>query len=308
MSSTKIKVVGVGGSGSNAISRMSKCNIKGIELIAINADAQDLDKIDADKKIRIGRKITKGLGTGMNPEIGREAAEEQIEEIEECLKGADVVFITCGLGGGCGSGASSVIAEAAKKNGALTIAIVTKPFSFEGSQRMDIANSALKKLKEKVDTLITISNDRLLSVLDPEITVLNAFWTCDEILRQAVQGISDLIVLPGIINIDFADIKGLMKDSGSALFGIGTATGPERAKEAAKKALESPLLDVSYKGAKGILFNISGGKDISLAEIDEAAKIITEEISSGAKVVFGAIQNEKLKEGEIKVTVIATGV
>jgi cell division protein FtsZ len=308
MSSTKIKVVGVGGSGSNAISRMSKSNIKGIELVAINADAQDLDKIDADKKIRIGRKITKGLGTGMNPEIGREAAEEQITEIEDCLKGADVVFITCGLGGGCGSGASPVVAEIAKKQGALTIAVVTKPFSFEGEQRMSIANSSLRKLKENVDTLITISNDRLLAVLDPQITVLNAFWACDEILRQAVQGISDLIVLPGIINIDFADIKAIMKDSGSALFGIGRATGPERAKEAARKALESPLLDVSYKGAKGILFNISGGKDISLVEVDEAAKIITEEISSGAKVVFGAIQNEKLKEGEIKVTVIATGV
>lgn len=306
-SNTKIKVVGVGGSGSNAVSRMIECRIKGVELIVINADAQDLEKAKFHKKIRIGKKITKGLGTGMNPLIGKEAAEEQREEIEDALKGTDIVFITCGLGGGCGSGASPVVAEIAKQTGALTIAIVTKPFSFEGAQRMEIANNALKKMKEKVDTLITISNDKLLSVLDPQITLLNAFWACDEILRQAVQGISDLIVLPGIINIDFADVKAVMKDSGFALFGIGKAKGQGRAEEAAKKALEAPLSDISYKGAKGILFNVSGGKDISLSEVDEVAKIITQEISSDAKVVFGAIQNEKLEEGEIKVTVIATG-
>lgn len=304
----KVKVVGVGGSGSNAVSRMKKCKIKGIELIAINADAQDLAKTKADKKIRIGRKLTKGLGTGMDAEIGRKAAEEQREEISDSLKDADIVFITCGFGGGCGSGASPIVADIAKKQGALTIAIVTKPFSFEGSQRMEIAQNNLEKIKEKVDTLITISNDKLLSVLGPEVTVSQAFWACDEILRQAVQGISDLIVLPGIINIDFADVKAIMKDSGSALFGIGTAKGPDRAREAVKKALESPLLDVSYKGAKGVLFNISGGKDISLSEIDSAAKMITQEISPEAKVVFGAIQNEKLKKGEIKATIIATGV
>ncbi len=308
ISSAKIKVLGVGGSGSNAISRMSKCNIKGVEFIAVNADAQDLEKAQAHKKIRIGREITKGLGTGMEPEIGKLAAEEQIDEIREALKDADIVFITCGLGGGCGSGAAPVIADASRKKGALTIGVVTKPFSFEGSQRAEIALGALKKMKESVDALIVISNDRLLAVLDPEITMVNAFSACDEILKQAVQGISDLIVLPGIINIDFADVKAIMKDSGSALFGIGKASGPERAKEAARKALESPLLDVSYKGAKGILFNISGGKDISLSEIDEAAKIITQEMSKDAKVVFGAIQNEKLDKGEIKVTVIATGV
>lgn len=307
ISNTKIKVVGVGGSGSNAVSRMAECNISGVELIAINADAQDLEKAKSNIKIRIGRKITKGLGTGMNPSVGRQAAEEQREEIEEVLKDADIVFITCGLGGGCGSGASSVVAEIAKQFGALTIAIVTKPFSFEGAQRMDIASNALKRLKERVDTLITISNDKLLSVLDPKTTVLNAFWVCDEILRQAVQGISDLIVLPGIINIDLADVKAVMKDSGFALFGIGKAKGQGRAQEAARKALEAPLSDISYKGAKGILFNVSGGKDISLSEVDEVAKIITQEISPDAKVVFGAIQNEKLEEGEIKVTVIATG-
>jgi len=304
---TKIKVVGVGGSGGNGISRMMKCNIRGVELVAINADAQDLQRAKAHSKVRIGRNLTKGLGTGMNPDIGRAAAEEQKEEIEEVLRGADMVFIACGLGGGCGSGASSVVAEIAKKSGALTLAVVTTPFSFEGIHRSEIAQASLKRLKGKVDTLIAISNNKLLSVLEPKTTIINAFWYCDEILMQAVQGISDLIVLPGIINIDFADVKAIMKDSGSALFGIGKAKGPERAREAARRALNSPLLDLSCKGAKGILFNISGGKDISLTEIDEAAKVITQEVSQDARVIFGAIQDEKLSKGEIKVTVIATG-
>jgi len=306
-SNTKIKVVGVGGSGSNVISRMMRCKIKGVELVAINADAQDLQKAKAHRKVRIGKDLTRGLGTGMNPEIGREAAEEQREEIQEALKGSDMVFITCGMGGGCGSGAAPVVADIVKKSGVLTLAVVTRPFSFEGIQRMEIAQDSLKKLSGKVDTLISISNDKLLSILEPKTTVSNAFWICDETLRQAVQGISDLIVLPGIINIDFADVKAIMKDSGSALFGIGKATGPERAREAAQKALNSPLLDLSCKGAKGVLFNVSGGKDISLSEIDEAAKIITQEVSPEAKVIFGAIQDEKLKKGEIKVTVIVTG-
>ena len=306
-SNAKIKVVGIGGSGGNTISRMMKCKIKGVELLAINADAQDLQKARAHKKIRIGRNLTKGLGTGMNPEKGRAAAEEQREEIEEVLRGSDMIFITCGLGGGCGSGGSLVVAEIAKKLGALTLAVVTTPFSFEGSQRMEIARNSQRLLKEKVDTLISISNDRLFSFLEPKTTVLNAFWLCDEILRQAVQGISDLIVLPGIINIDFADVKAIMKDSGTALFGIGRAKGPERAKEAAQRALNSPLLDVSCKGAKGVLFNVSGGRDISLTEVDETAKIITQEVSPEAKIIFGAIQDEKLPKGEIKVTVIATG-
>jgi len=303
-SNTRIKVFGVGGSGGNAVSRMMSCNIRGVELIAVNADAQDLQKAKAHTKVRIGRDLTKGLGTGMNPEIGRLAAEEQKEEIEKALFGVDMVFITCGMGGGCGSGASPVVA---KKQGALTLAVVTTPFSFEGSQRKEIARDSLKKLKSRVDTLITISNDKLLSTLEPKITIDSAFWFCDEILRQAVQGISDLIVLPGIINIDFADVKAIMKDSGSALFGIGKAKGPERARQAAIKALSSPLLDISSKGAKGVLFNISGGRDISLTEIDEAAKIITQEVSPEANIVFGAIQDEKLPKGEIKVTVIATG-
>ncbi|HHE76408.1 MAG TPA: cell division protein FtsZ [Candidatus Parcubacteria bacterium] len=304
---TKIKVVGVGGSGGNAVSRMMKYNIKGVELIAVNADAQDLQKARAHKKIRIGINLTKGLGTGMDPEIGREAAKEQQEEIKKSLEGADLIFITCGLGGGCGSGASPVVAEIAKKMGILTIAVVTKPFSFEGVQRAEIAKESLKELKGKVDTLIAISNDKLLSVLEPETTISNAFWYCDDILRQAVQGISDLIVLPGIINIDFADIKAIIKNSGSALFGIGRAKGEGRAVIAAKKALNSPLSDISCKGAKGVLFNVSGGKDISLLEIDEVAKIITKEVSPDAKIVFGAIQDEKLNKGEIKVTVMITG-
>lgn len=306
-SSTKIKVVGVGGSGGNGISRMMKSKIKGVELVAINADAQDLQRTRAHRKVRIGRNLTKGLGTGMSPEVGKQAAEEQKEEIEEAIRGADMIFITCGLGGGCGSGASPIVAEVAKKTEALTLAVVTLPFSFEGIQRTEIAQNSLRKLKTRVDTLIALSNDKLLSILDSKTSVLNAFWICDEILRQAVQGISDLIVLPGIINIDFADVKAIMKDSGSALFGIGKAKGPERAKEAARKALNSPLLDLSCKGAKGVLFNVSGGKDISLTEIDEAAKLITQEVSPEARVIFGAIQDEKLPKGEIKVTVIATG-
>ena len=306
-SNINIKVVGVGGSGNNAVSRMMKYKIKGVELIAINADAQDLQRARAHRKLRIGRNLTKGLGAGMNPEVGRQAAEEQREEIEQMLRDADMLFIAGGLGGGTCSGASPVVAEIAKNLGALTLAVVTMPFSFEGVNRKEIAQNSLKKLKPKVDTLIAISNNKLLSILEPKTTVSNAFWFCDDVLRQAVQGISDLIVLPGIINIDFADIKAIMKNSGSALFGIGKAKGVERAKEAAKKALNSPLLDLSAKGAKGVLFNVSGGKDISLSEIDEAAKVITEEVSSEAKVIFGAIQDEKLNKGEIKITVIATG-
>ena len=304
---TKIKVVGIGGSGGNALSRMMRCKIRGVDLVAINADKQDLQRTKAHQKVRIGKKLTKGLGTGMNPEIGRKAAEEQREDITEVLRGADMIFITCGLGGGCGSGASPVVVDVAKKLGALTVAVVTTPFSFEGSQRNEIAKNSLRNIKRKVDSLIKISNNRLLSVLEPKTTVSNAFWVCDEILRQAVQGISDLIVLPGIINIDFADVKTIMENSGSALFGIGKAEGPERAIGAAKKAISSPLLDVSCKGAKGVLFNVSGGKDISLSEVDEIAKTITQEISPEAKVIFGAIQDEKLKKGEIKVTIIATG-
>jgi len=306
MKMIKIKVVGVGGSGGNAISRMKKLKIEGVELIAINTDYQDLKKIKADLKLRIGRKITQGLGTGMKPEIGEAAARENKEEISALLKGADMVFITYGGGGGTGSGAGPIVAEIAKNLGVLTVAIVTTPFSFEGQTRMKIAKEWLERLREKVDSLICIQNDKLLEALDPKTTVISAFWYCDDILREAVRGISDLITLPGIINVNWADIKTVLKDSGTALFGQGQARGEKRAKDAAQNAISSPLLDISPKGARGILFNVSG-KDVSLAEIEEIGKILTQEINPEAKVIFGAIQDEKLKKEEIKVTVIATG-
>jgi len=303
----KIKVAGVGGSGSNAVSRMKKCKIQGVELIAINTDVQDLRKIRADQKIWIGKRLTQGLGTGMSPEIGKLAAEEQKEEIKEILKGSDMIFVTYGAGGGTGSGAGPVVAEIAKNLGALTAAVVTRPFSFEGISRQKIAETGIKDLREKVDSLIVISNDKLLEILDPKTTVISAFWICDDVLRQAVQGISDLITLPGIINVDFADVRTIMKNSGTTLFGLGLAQGEKRAEVAVKSALNSPLLGVSPKGAKGVLFNVSGGKDISLSEINQIGEIITREINPGARVIFGAIQDEKLGRGEIKVTLIATG-
>ena len=303
----KIKVAGVGGSGSNAVSRMKKCKIQGVELIAINTDVQDLRKIRADQKIWIGKRLTQGLGTGMSPEIGKLAAEEQKEEIKEILKGSDMIFVTYGAGGGTGSGAGPVVAEIAKNLGALTAAVVTRPFSFEGISRQKIAETGIKDLREKVDSLIVISNDKLLEILDPKTTVISAFWICDDVLRQAVQGISDLITLPGIINVDFADVRTIMKNSGTALFGLGLAQGEKRAEVAVKSALNSPLLGISPKGAKGVLFNVSGGKDISLSEINQIGEIITREINPGARVIFGAIQDEKLGRGEIKVTLIATG-
>ncbi len=304
---TKIKVVGVGGSGCNAISRMRKQNIKGVELIAMNTDAQDLAKSRADIKVRIGKKLTQGLGAGMNPEIGRKSAIESKEEIAKVLKGADMIFIACGLGGGTGTGAAPIIAEIAKESGALTLAVITKPFSFEGQVRQRIAENGARRLKEKVDTMISIPNDKLLLNLEPSTSLLNAFWACDDILRQAVQGISDLISLPGIINVDFADVRAITQNAGTALFGVAKAQGEGRATKAALSAINSPFLDISIKGAKGILFNVSGGKDISLADIDEVAKTITQEINPEAKVIFGAVQDEKLKKGEIKVTVVATG-
>ncbi len=304
---TKIKVVGVGGSGCNAISRMMKCGIPGVDLIALNTDDQDLNKTKADFKVRIGRKLTQGLGSGMNPDIGKRAAEEQKLEIQEVLKDADMIFVTCGLGGGTGSGAGPVVADIAKNSGALTIAVVTKPFSFEGISRQKTAEAGLKKLKDRVDSLICISNDKLLDVLDPNTSVGSAFWVCDEILREAVAGISDLILRPGIVNVDFADVQTVMKNSGSALFGVGRSTGEKRAETATKMALNSPLLNISPKGAKGVLFNVSGGRDISLTEIEEVGKILTQEINPDAKVIFGAIGDESLKKGELKVTVIATG-
>ncbi len=303
----KIKVVGIGGSGGNAIARMAQCDIKGVQLIAVNTDFQDLKNTDAEVKIRIGKKMTEGLGTGMNPEIGAKAVEENRDEIKEALKDSDMVFLTCGLGGGTGTGALPTVAEIAKECGALTIAVVTTPFSFEGRERFRVAKKGIVKVKDKVDTLIPISNDRLLTTLSPNVTLSDAFWYCDEILRQAVQGISDLIILPGIINIDFADVKAIMRNSGSALFGKGKAKGKRRAEEAALAALDLPLVDVSCKNAKGVLFNVSGGSDLSLSEVNEIAEVIREHVSSEASVVFGAVEDKDLDEGEISVTVIATG-
>jgi cell division protein FtsZ len=303
----RIKVVGVGGSGGNALARMIEARIHGVEFIAINTDAQALHITNAPTKIHIGKSLTRGLGAGMNPEIGRQAAEDTKEEIQNALKGSDMVFLTCGLGGGTGSGATPVVADIARDIGALTVAVVTKPFSFEGAQRLRIAEEAWQILKDKVDALITIPNDRLLSIIDRKTPLLESFAIVDDVLRQGVQGISDLITIPGIINVDFADVKAIMANSGSALMGIGRATGEDRAIEAAKMAINSPLLEVSIDGAKGVLFNVSGGTDMAMAEINEAARIITEHIDPDAKVIFGAVLDDKLKKGELKVTVVATG-
>jgi len=303
----RIKVVGVGGSGNNAISRMIDSKIKGVEFVTINTDAQALHHSKAPEKVHIGKNLTKGLGAGMNPEIGRQAAEENRDEIQEVLKGADMVFVTCGLGGGTGSGAAPVVAETAKELGALTVAVVTKPFAFEGAQRRQIGEEALQNLKDRVDTLITIPNDKLLSIIDRKTTLINAFKIVDDVLRQGVQGISDLITKPGIVNVDFADVRAIMHDSGSALMGIGVASGDDRAAEAAKAAINSPLLELSVDGAKGVLFNISGSSDLTMLEINEAANIITESIDPNAKVIFGAVVDDQVKKGEIHITVVATG-
>ncbi len=303
----RIKVVGVGGSGGNAINHMINQKTKGVDFIAMNADAQDLHQSLAPKKIHIGKNLTRGLGAGMNPDIGRKAAEETIEEIQGVLKGSDMVFVACGLGGGTGSGAAPIVAKTAKDQGALTVGVVTKPFTFEGSQRNRIASEALEALRKEVDAIIVIPNDRLLSIIDKNTSASSAFSMCDEILRQAVEGISDLITTPGIINVDFADIKAVMQNAGSALMGIGTAIGEKRAEEAARNAINSPLLDISIQGARGVLFAIAGGEDMTMFEIQEAAKIITESIDKEAKVIFGAIRDDKLKKGEIKITVIASG-
>lgn len=303
----RIKVVGVGGSGCNAISRMIECKLRGVEFVAVNTDAQDLHHSKAGEKIHIGKNLTKGLGAGMNPEIGRQAAEENRDEIAEVLKSSDMVFVTCGMGGGTGTGAAPIVAEVAKEAGALTIAVVTRPFSFEGAQRKAIAQEGLENLKERVDALITISNDRLLQIIDRKTTLINAFRVVDDVLRQGVQGISDLISKPGIVNVDFADVKAILQDSGSALMGIGTAAGENRAAEAAKLAINSPLLEFSIDGAKGILFNVSGGTDMTMLEINEAANVITESIDPNAKVIFGASVDEAAKKGELTITVVAAG-
>lgn len=302
----KIKVVGVGGSGGSALNRMMQHKIRGIDFVAVNTDAQALHHNAAPQKIHIGKTTTRGLGAGMDPETGRKAAEEDSEEIHDMLKGSDMVFITCGLGGGTGTGAAPLVAELAKDVGALTVAVVTKPFSFEGAQRKQLADSGYLELAENVDTIITIPNDRLLQIIDKKTSLLEAFQVVDDVLRQGIQGIAELITVPGLINVDFADVKAIMKEQGTALMGIGRATGETRAVDAAKNAIDSPLLEVPIDGAKGILFTVTGGPSLGMYEVNEAARIITQSADPAAKIIFGAIIDEAMKD-EVKVTVIATG-
>jgi len=301
-----IRVIGVGGGGSNAVNRMIRAELMGVEFISVNTDAQALLQSDAPHKIRIGDKITRGLGAGGDPGIGQRAAEEDAEKIFEALKDSDMVFITAGMGGGTGSGAAPVIAEVARDLGALTIGVVTKPFSFEGARRRLNAEKASEALRDKVDTLITIPNDRLKDVVQKETSIVDAFRVVDDVLRQGVQGISDLITVPGLINLDFADVRTVMKDAGSALMGIGRASGEGRATAAAREAIASPLLEVNISGAQGVLFNITGGPSLSLFEVDEAAEVIRETADPEANIIFGTVIDERMGD-EISITVIATG-
>lgn len=301
-----IKVIGVGGGGNNAVNRMISAGLKGVEFIAVNTDAQALQLSQTDVKIQIGSKLTKGLGAGANPEIGQKAAEESRDEIIKGLKGADMVFVTAGMGGGTGTGAAPMVAEVAKELGALTVGVVTKPFTFEGRKRMTQAETGIQNLKAKVDTLITIPNDRLLQVIDKHTSIVEAFRIADDVLRQGVQGISDLIAVPGLINLDFADVKTIMRDTGSALMGIGVAGGENRSAEAARMAISSPLLETSIEGARGVLLNITGGASLGLFEVNEAAEIIAQAADPEANIIFGAVVDERM-EDEVRVTVIATG-
>ncbi|MBI2008580.1 cell division protein FtsZ [Candidatus Amesbacteria bacterium] len=303
----KIKVLGIGGGGGNALNSMIQSGtISGVDFIAVNTDAQVLLTNQANVKIQIGDNLTKGLGSGGNPDIGLQAAEESREKIKEFLVDSDMVFITAGMGGGTGTGAAPVIAEVAKEVGALTVAIVTKPFTFEGARRMINAEEGIEHLKTKVDTLIVIPNQRLLDVVDRKMTLLEAFRVADSVLTQGVQGISDIITVPGLINVDFADVKTIMNSAGSALMGIGSGVGDNRAQMAARAAISSPLLEVSIDGAKGVLFNITGGPDMAMAEVDEAARIISDAADTGANIIFGAAISDKLID-QMKITVIATG-
>ncbi|HLR53502.1 MAG TPA: cell division protein FtsZ [Pseudogracilibacillus sp.] len=301
-----IKVIGVGGGGNNAVNRMIDHGVEGVEFIAVNTDSQALNLSKAEIKLQIGEKLTRGLGAGANPDVGKKAAEESKEQIEEVLKGADMIFVTAGKGGGTGTGAAPTIAKIAKDLGALTVGVVTRPFSFEGMRRQNQAKEGIGSLKDSVDTLIVIPNDRLLEIVDKNTPMLEAFREADNVLRQGVQGISDLIAKPGLINVDFADVKTIMFDKGSALMGIGVATGENRATEAAKKAISSPLLETSIDGAQGVLMNISGGPSLSLFEVQEAADLVTSAADEEVNVIFGNVINENLKE-EVIVTVIATG-
>ncbi|HET6819516.1 MAG TPA: cell division protein FtsZ [Candidatus Limnocylindria bacterium] len=301
-----IKVIGVGGGGSNAVNRMISAEMMGVEFIAVNTDAQALLQSDAPHKIRIGDKLTRGLGAGADPQVGQRAAEEDSEKIYEALKDADMIFITAGMGGGTGSGAAPVIAEIAKDLGSLTVGVITKPFSFEGVRRKLVAEQYSEQLKDKCDTLITIPNDRLREVVDKKTSILDAFRVVDDVLRQGVQGISDLITVPGLINLDFADVKTIMRDAGSSMMGIGIGTGENRAVEAARAAVMSPLLEVNIQGARGILFNVTGGSDLGLFEVNEAAEVIKEAADPEANIIFGTVIDDRMRD-EVKVTVIATG-
>jgi cell division protein FtsZ len=301
-----IRVIGVGGGGSNAVNRMIRAELMGVEFIAVNTDAQALLQSDAPNKIRIGDKITRGLGAGGDPSIGQRAAEEDSEKIADALRDSDMVFITAGMGGGTGSGAAPVIAEIARDLGALTIGVVTKPFTWEGARRRLNAEKSAELLRDKVDTLITIPNDRLKEVVSEETSIVDAFRVVDDVLRQGVQGISDLITVPGLINLDFADVKTIMRDAGSSMMGIGTGTGENRAVEAAKAAVMSPLLEVNITGARGILFNVTGGSDLGLFEVNEAAEVIKEAADPEANIIFGTVIDDRMRD-EVKVTVIATG-
>jgi cell division protein FtsZ len=302
-----VKVIGIGGAGGNMVSRMARDFTRGVDFIAINTDHQDLDQALVKRKLYIGKSLTKGLGTGMNPELGRQAAEENRSEIAEAVQGADLVFLAAGMGGGTGSSATPIVAEAAKQTGALTIAVVTKPFGFEGSQRERIAAEALMKLKDKVDALIVVPNDRIFTVIGKDTPIIKAFEAIDDVLRRALKGIVDIIAQPGIINIDFADVKNIMQDAGVAIVGVGTASGPERAVNAVNLALHSPLLETSPEGAKAVLLGISGGRDLRMTEVNEAAKVIAQIADPGARIIFGAYYDRNLKPGQIKVTVVAAG-
>jgi cell division protein FtsZ len=303
----RLKIIGVGGAGGNVVTRLYDKRIEGIDLIAINTDLQGLKHTKADIKIQIGKNTCRGLGAGMDPLKGREAAEEDIEEINQAVQGGDLIFIATGLGGGTGSGASPLVANLARQAGALTIAVVTKPFSFEGEKRLEIAEEFWQKLFNEVDSIVTIPNDRVFNIIDEKTPILEAFYKIDEVLREGVKGISDLITFPGLINLDFANIKTIMTNAGSSLLGLGKAKGAERAKIAAKKAVSSPLLDIAIDGATKVLFNVSGGRDMSLVEINNAARVITESIAKDAQVIFGTSFDKELNKGEIKVTVIAGG-
>src|SRR6476659_7432887 len=301
-----IKVVGVGGGGSNAVNRMVDAGLSGCEFIAVNTDAQALLMCDADVKMPIGSDVTRGLGAGADPSVGRSAAEESRDELKEALKGADMVFVTAGEGGGTGTGAAPVVARLAQEIGALTVGVVTKPFSFEGRRRAEVASRGVDELRDEVDTLIVIENDRLLQVVEKRTSIVDAFKLADDVLRQGVQGITDLITIPGLVNLDFADVRTIMRGAGSALMGIGAASGENRATEAAQAAVSSPLLEASIEGATGILLNVTGGTEIGLFEVNEAAEVVTAASDQNANVIFGAVIDESLSD-EVRVTVIATG-